>query len=62
MFVKLVNGPRAGESVEMNYLDAKPLIEDGRAEFSFPPDPPALVNHELRRTSPPEIPAKKKKK
>lgn len=41
MFVKLLSGRRAGDVVDMKYLDAKALLDDGRAEFAFPPDPPA---------------------
>lgn len=41
MFVKLLSGPNAGEMVEMKYADAKPLLDDGRAVYGYPPDPPA---------------------
>jgi hypothetical protein len=39
MFVKLKTGPRMGEIVEMKYVDAIPLIDDGRAQLAFAPDP-----------------------
>jgi hypothetical protein len=40
MFVKLLSGRNAGQSVEMKYADAKPLLDDGRAVHAFPPDAP----------------------
>lgn len=39
MFVKLKIGQRAGEIVEMKYMDAKELIDAGSAELAYPPDP-----------------------
>jgi hypothetical protein len=32
MFVRLRQGPRSGEIVEMKFMDAQPLLNDGRAE------------------------------
>jgi hypothetical protein len=36
MFVKLKNGPRAGEIVEMKFTDARELLLDGRADPAYP--------------------------
>ena len=38
MFVTLKAGPRAGQVVEMKFIDAQALLADGRAE-KYPPDP-----------------------
>jgi len=41
MFVRLKTGNRAGEVHEMKFADAKPLLDDGRAEqvYQEPPEP-----------------------
>lgn len=38
MFVRLKQGRDAGTVTEMKYIDAQPLLADGRAEFAYPPD------------------------
>jgi hypothetical protein len=40
-FIRFKQGRRAGEEVEMKFADAKPLLEDGRAELVYPADPAA---------------------
>jgi hypothetical protein len=38
MFVKIVSGRDAGQMVDMNYIDAKELLNDGRAVLAYPPE------------------------
>lgn len=40
MFVRFLTGRRKGEVAEMKFVDAKALVDDGRAERAYQ-DPPA---------------------
>jgi len=56
MFVRLLVGPRKGEIVDMKFADAKPLLDDGRAEReTFEP------RSEVKKPAEPEMGKAKKK-
>ena len=54
MYVKFLSGPREGEIVEMKFLDAKAVINDGRAELAYRPD--AAVAEPAKPDSAPPAP------
>jgi hypothetical protein len=56
MFVRLLQGSRAGEIVEMKFMDAQPLLNDGRARRLDDGDPPVEAGAEAF-TKPPGKPA-----
>ena len=66
MFVRLLQGPRAGEIVEMKFMDAQPLLADGRARRLEDADPPVeagsqAFDEKKSDRQPVAKPAKKKK-
>lgn len=63
MFVRLKSGARAGEVHEMKFADAKPLLDDGRAEqvYAEPPAPATAAGNGADRAAV-EPPAHAKRK
>jgi hypothetical protein len=63
MFVKLLQGPRAGEIVEMKFMDAQPLLSDGRAQkVCYDGRAGEQVTSVAEPAAPAVAPAKKKKR
>jgi hypothetical protein len=62
MFVRLRTGNRAGEVHEMKFADAKPLLDDGRAEqvYAEPPAPAIVAGNGAKLGPKPRLNKEKK--